>query len=260
MWNFRKNNLIINDFDNFFVHKVHLERLLNTKTHIKNKGPDLPYFMKYKLSLKEFLRARERKREYEDAILFSRLVHIDSSLSNYSKENKPIYCPAFDKKRFTFYKMEKIKDIKRQNKNLFSRLVKQKSHYPTKLYLDLNSYESHIRGNIKRQRNDNPNINYATFKQFKKNIIKKRNSLKRSYSSESVEPKNLSNKIYIYNYNTDSMTRNTKLDNGFFPIKSNRDINTGSLSTMVTIKPGKSASRCQSAFMIRQKNINNNYY
>ena len=87
MWNFRKNNLIINDFDNFFVHKVHLERLLNTKTHIKNKGPDLPYFMKYKLSLKEFLRARERKREYEDAILFSRLVHIDSSLSNYSKEN-----------------------------------------------------------------------------------------------------------------------------------------------------------------------------
>ena len=260
MWKFRKNNLIISDFDNFFVHKVHLERLLNAKPHVQNKGPDLPYFMKYKLSIRETLRTKERKRNYENGILLSRLLKIDKSLSNYSKENKPIYCPAFDKRKYTFNKKEKMKDTKRENKNFFTRLYKQKSHYPTKLFLELNYYENHIRGNIKRQRNDNPNINYATFKQFKKNIIKKRYKLKRSNSAGYIGPSYYNNKIYNYNYDTDTMTRNNYLDNGFTSFNSNKNINTGSLSTMVTIRPGKSISRCQSAFMRKHKNFNKHYY
>ena len=154
MWNFRKNNLIINDSDNFFVHKVHLERLLHTKTHIKNKGPELPFFIKNKLSLKEALRSKERKRCYENTILFSRLLEIDNSMSNYSRYNKPVYCPAFDKLRYNFTKKEKAKNTKRQNKVIFTRLLKQKSHYPTNLFLNLNNYINHIRENIKRQRND----------------------------------------------------------------------------------------------------------
>ena len=108
MWNFRKNNLIINDSDNFFVHKVHLERLLHTKTHIKNKGPELPFFIKNKLSLKEALRSKERKRCYENTILFSRLLEIDNSMSNYSRYNKPVYCPAFDKLRYNFTKKAQL--------------------------------------------------------------------------------------------------------------------------------------------------------
>ena len=45
---------LINDKDKLFVHRVHLERLLNAKTHIQNKGPETPYFMKNKLSIKYF--------------------------------------------------------------------------------------------------------------------------------------------------------------------------------------------------------------
>ena len=253
MWNFRKNNLIINDSDNFFVHKVHLERLLHTKTHIKNKGPELPFFIKNKLSLKEALRSKERKRCYENTILFSRLLEIDNSMSNYSRYNKPVYCPAFDKLRYNFTKKEKAKNTKRQNKVIFTRLLKQKSHYPTNLFLNLNNYINHIRENIKRQRNDNPNINYATFDQFKQNIINKRYSLKKSYSTEYYEPMYLNNKRNIYNYDTDIILRNNKADKGFPSAKSNKDNNIGTLSTMVTVRPGKSMSRCQSSFNKRQK-------
>ena len=260
MWNFRKNNLIINDSDTFFVHKVHLERLLHTKTHIKNKGPELPYFIKNKLSIKESLRTKERKRLYENKILFSRLLDIDNSMSNYSRYNQPVYCPAFDKRRYTFDKKEKAKNTKRQNKAIFTRLLKQKSHYPTDLFLNLNNYVNHIRENIKRQRNDNPNINYATFDQFKQNIINKRYRLKKSCSIDYFEPVYSNNKRCIYNYDTDIINRNNKIDYGFPSAKSNKDNNIGTLSTMVTVRPGKSMSRCQSSFIKRQKNFNKYYY
>lgn len=260
MWNFRKNNLIINDSDTFFVHKVHLERLLHTKTHIKNKGPELPYFIKNKLSIKESLRTKERKRCYENKILFSRLLDIDNSMSKYSRYNQPVYCPAFDKRRYTFNKKEKAKNTKKQNKAIFTRLLKQKSHYPTDLFLNLNNYVKHIRENIKRQRNDNPNINYATFDQFKQNIINQRYSLKKSCSIDYFEPVHSNNKRCIYNYDTDIINRNNKIDFGFPSVKSNKDNNIGTLSTMVTVRPGKSMSRCQSSFIKRQKNFNKYYY
>ena len=260
MWNFRKNNLIINDSDTFFVHKVHLERLLHTKTHIKNKGPELPFFIKNKLSIKESLRTKERKRCYENKILFSRLLDIDNSMSYYSRYNQPVYCPAFDKRRYTFNKKEKAKNTKRQNKAIFTRLLKQKSHYPTDLFLNLNNYVNHIRENIKRQRNDNPNINYATFDQFKQNIINQRYGLKKSCSIDYFEPVYSNNKRCIYNYDTDIINRNNKIDYCFPSAKSNKDNNIGTLSTMVTVRPGKSMSRCQSSFIKRQKNFNKYYY
>ena len=260
MWNFRKNNLIINDSDTFFVHKVHLERLLHTKTHIKNKGPELPYFIKNKLSIKESLRTKERKRCYENKILFSRLLEIDNSMSKYSRYNQPVYCPAFDKRRYTFNKKEKAKNTKRQNKAIFTRLLKQKSHYPTDLFLNLNNYVNHIRENIKRQRNDNPNINYATFDQFKQNIINQRYGLKKSCSIDYFEPVYSNNKRCIYNYDTDIINRNNKIDYCFPSAKSNKDNNIGTLSTMVTVRPGKSMSRCQISFIKRQKNFNKYYY
>ena len=49
MWRFRKNNLLVNEKDKLFVHKVHLERLLHAKTHIQNKGPKMPFFLKNKI-------------------------------------------------------------------------------------------------------------------------------------------------------------------------------------------------------------------
>lgn len=259
MWRFRKNNLLINEKDKLFVHKVHLERLLHAKTHIQNQGPDIPYFMKNKLSKKEILRVKEKKRCYENSIIFSRLLEINNALSPYSKSNKPIYCPAFDKKKHNFDKKEKLKAIYKHNQFLFKRLINEKPFYPTKHLFEINDFENYIRGNIKRQHIDNPNIRFATFKQFKKNIIKNYN-LKRSNSAKIFRTiidsrndgyfdKNLNN----YSNYTHGLGNNRSYNN--IMMKNNKKTNNNSFSsTMHTSKIGRTLSRCQSAFTIRNKN------
>ena len=84
MWRIMKNNLVINDKDKLFVHRVHLENLLHAKSYINNKGKETPYFIKYKLSRRKFLRDQESKINYENSIIFSRLVEISKSISPYS--------------------------------------------------------------------------------------------------------------------------------------------------------------------------------
>jgi len=118
-----------------------LERLLYAKPHIQNKGPEIPYFMKYKLSQKELLKVKERKRCYENGIIFSRLLEIDKSASPYSIKNQPAYCPAFDKKKHYFDKLEKLRDLTKENQFLFSRLVSERSYYPSKLHFNINDLE-----------------------------------------------------------------------------------------------------------------------
>ena len=182
-------------------------------------------------------------------------------ISNYSYKYKPSYCAAFDKKKFIFNKIKKFKNRLQENSNLFSRLVKQKSHYPTQLFLNINDYENYIRRNIRRQRDENPNINYATFHQFKNNIIRTY-GLQKSCSTEYIQPLNLKKRKFAY-YNSDIISRNKNYEYGLTSLKSYKDINTNnnytrSLSTMITIKPSKNMSRSQSAFMRRKKQFNNN--
>ena len=261
MWRFRKNNLIIRDSDNFFAHKAHLEKLLHAKPVIQNDSPKIPSFFKKKISTKQSLISRRRKLCLENAQIFNRLLEINNSISNYSYKYKPSYCAAFDKKKFIFNKIKKFKNRLQKNSNLFSRLVKQKSHYPTQLFLNINDYENYIRRNIRRQRDENPNINYATFHQFKNNIIRTY-GLQKSCSTEYIQPLNLKKRKFTY-YNSDIISRNKNYEYGLTSLKSYKDINTNnnytrSLSTMITIKPSKNMSRSQSAFMRRKKQFNNN--
>ena len=265
MWRIRKNNLIINDKDKLFVHRVHLERLLHAKTHIKNKGPEIPYFMKNNLSKKELLRVQERKRCYENALIFSRLLEINNSISPYSKTYRPIYCASFDKKKYNFNETEKRRFIYKQNSFLFSRLVHEKSFYPTSSLLNANNFEIYLKDIIKRQRNDNPNINFATFTQFKNNI-KRSYKLKKSYSTGMLEPECLNSKKAINE--SDIISRNN--DNLYYrhtsnledkcckcinEYKSKKNNMNGASSTMFSTQRKKNTlNRCQSAFLRRKNN------
>ena len=260
MWRFRKNNLIINDKDNLFVHKVHLERLLYAKPHIQNKGPEIPYFMKYKLSQKELLKVKERKRCYENGIIFSRLLEIDKSASPYSVKNQPAYCPAFDKKKHYFDKLEKLRDLTKENQFLYSRLVSERSYYPSKLHFNINDFEIYLRNNIKRTRMDNPNIKFATFTEFRRNLSKNYN-LKKSYSTGMISGAHLHNKKKL---NIDIKSRNNNNNNmiyGYTSFRSNKHINLNKnknnvFSTMIQTKKEKNLNRCQSAFIRRNKKKN----
>ena len=263
MWRFRKNNLLVNEKDKLFVHKVHLERLLHAKTHIENKGPEIPYFMKNKLSKKEIMRVKEKKRCYENGIIFSRLLEINNALSPYSKLNKPAYCPAFDKKKHNFDKKEKLKAIYKHNQFLFHRLINEKPFYPTQHLFEINDFENYLRGNIKRQHLANPNLRFVTFNQFKKNIVKNYN-LKRSSSAKIFRPlfdtrndgysleKNKNN----YSNYTQALGYNRSYNNILMKKKKNNSNNSFN-STMHTSKMGRTLSRCQSAFSLRNRNNNN---
>lgn len=269
MWRIRKNNLIINDKDKLYVHRVHLERLLHSKTHIKNKGPEMPYFMKNNLSKKELIRVKERKRCYENALIFSRLLEINRSISPYSKTYRPVYCPSFDRKKYDFDKTERRRDLHKENTNLFSRLIHERSFYPTSRLLKENDYEIYLKEIIKRQRNDNPNINFATFSQFKKNI-RRSYKLKKSNSAEMLEPAFIISKRGINETDTFSRNNNnlnygctSNLNNKNHKIineyKYKRNNMMGTTTTMISTRRGKGTlSRCQSAFLRGQNNNFNN--
>jgi len=111
---------------------------------------------------------------------------------------------------------------------------------------------------IKRQRTDNPNINFATFYQFKKNLTKNFN-LKKSYSTGMLVPASLTNKNNIYgtipiqasrniiNKKNHYQTSNHNDNNNNFKCineyKSKRKATNKTLSTMNTTKKGKNLSK-----------------
>ena len=115
MWRFRNNNRLINEKEKLELHKMQLERLLQVRSNISNLGPPLPFFLKNKLSKKEALKEKEQKRVYENSIIYSRLLSINNKPSPYSKFNAPIYCPAFDKKRFHYDKKQKAEELSKRN-------------------------------------------------------------------------------------------------------------------------------------------------
>lgn len=262
MWNFRKNNLLVNDKDKLFIHKVHLENLLHAKSYINNKGRETPYFIKFKLSKRKSIRDQERKINYENSILFSRLVEINKSISPYSSTYRPDYCASFDRKKYTFIASEKKREISRQNLSIFRRLIQEKSFYTTKNILKANETEMNLKKIIKRQRTDNPNINFATFYQFKKNLTKQYN-LKKSYSSGMLVP----NKNNICGIIPIQISRNAVNNKNHYQTSNHNENNNNfkcineyklkakpmnkTLSTMNTTKKGKNLSRCQSAYLKR---------
>ena len=251
-----KNNLVINDKDELYVHRVHLEKLLNAKSFIQNKGPDIPYFLKYNISKNGTRRFKARKTCYENAMIFSRLLDINNSISEYSKIYRPLYCAAFDKQRHNFDKIERFRNISKENMSLYSRLIREKPHYPTKNFLNLNNYVIHLKEIIKRQREDNPNINFATFHQFKKNILKDK-KMKRSTSARMLR-----SAILNQNQNKYSNSSNLffKYDKYKIINEKKNNLNRTSNSLISSNLPKKNLNRCQSAFFGRENfYFNNNY-
>ena len=152
---------------------------------------------------------KEKKRCYENSIIFSRLLEINNALSPYSQSNKPLYCPAFDKKKHNYNKFEKIKAIQKHNQFLFNRLISEKPFYPTQRLFDINDFEMYLRGNIRRQHIPNPNLRFVTFKQFKQNIIKNY-KLRRCNSAKNFSPTYISrNDGYENEKNNDNYSNYT---------------------------------------------------
>lgn len=275
MWRIRKNNLLINQKEKLELHKTQLERLLQIKTKINNNGPPLPFFLRNKLSKKEAYKEKEHQILYENSIIYSRLLSIHHSPSPYSKCNGPVYCPAFDKKRFHYDKKEKEKALTKRNKYYYERFTKQKPYYCAKNQFEINDYENYIKNNISKHHSDNPNIFFCTFKDFKDNLIKK--GIKRCNSANKLKKKNCNVKQNLSDYDNYSgieygysscggkLNRNNSC--GYFNIKKEgwkgKSINYNSancnnstgISSRITAGTPHSFTRCQSAFEGMKKNV-----
>lgn len=155
-----------------------------------------------------------------------------------------------------------MRDTQRENQKIFVRLIKQKSHYPTKKFLNVNYIKNYYKSIARRQRFDNPNINYATFNEFKDNILQSYN-LRKVHSVRNFGTLSKRRKKNDYNFSdTNVVGRNYNdlnyVSNTRSPVSSyrnfinnkNRFNSTGIFNNMENNKNkiGKKITRSQSAY------------
>jgi hypothetical protein len=205
MWSQINNNFICSEKEILRVNKIHLEKLLNTKSDINNKGPEIPFFMKNKSNLREIIRTERFKRNKDNYLMYKKLLSTAATPSPYSKCYKPKYCPAFDKQRFNFDKIEREYNIYNDNVSFFKRFSARKSLYSAKKFLKKNDYENYIKNNISKSK-FLPQIplRLVTFRQFRKNLIKESNKI-REIIQIFIRSKKLNGNKALYPIKSNSM-------------------------------------------------------
>jgi len=254
MWNFQINNNKIDSKSRFRIHKQHLERLIQTKTGIDDKGMLTPNFLYYNLSKNKVKKDNIKKINYENSIIYNRMLSIAEKNSPYSLiETHPIYCPAFDKKRFNFDKKVKKIQIEKLNKYYYSRFISVKPYYSTKNILKQNDFYRYLEKGMKRVDLINPNLSFVSFDKFKNNIAKeiKIMNMKKSHSTQNIFTYNRFNtNNYIEKNNNNLTLKNFKKSNSVW----NNSITTTSKSSY--FNPTKFSNRAKSASIdLRKKNL-----
>ena len=180
MWSLFINNYFCNEKDILRTSQIHFEKLLRTKSNINNKEPMIPLFLKNKLYLRQFLKAKERKISIGNNIMYNKLTSAASCCSPYSKcRNIPKYCPAFDKEKYCYSRVERERTISSQNQSFYERFSKRKSFYPITNFLKKSKYEEYIKNNISRTRYlPKVTLKLCTFKEFKSHLMKETSKIK----------------------------------------------------------------------------------
>ena len=224
MWNLLRNNYLCDEKELLRTSQIHLEKLLNTKSNISTKGPKTPLFLKNKSYLKELIRTKQRNIKINNNIMYNKLISVSNSPSIYSKFNNiPKYCPAFDKKKFNYKRIEREKNISYENRTFFDRFIKRRPTYSTKNFMRQSCYERYIRNNISRTKFlPNVSLKLCTFREFKSNLMKESdkmhdmnpylNETKLNDHSNTTMQNNFNNPIY-FNSNINNSLSKTDLYN-----------------------------------------------
>ena len=201
MWSSLINNYFCNEKDTLRTSRIHLEKLLSTKSNINNKGPMVPLFLKNKLYLRQFLKAKERKINFVNNIIYNKLTSAANCTSPYSKyKNIPKYCPAFDKKKYSYSREERARTVSSENQSFFKRFSKRKSYYPRSYFLKKSQYDNYIKNNISRTRYlPKVTLKLCTFKEFRSNLMK-----------ETSKVNDNSQKLYYINISNISKSKGKK--------------------------------------------------
>ena len=201
----------INSKSQLNIHKIQLERLLKVTSKINNSSISPPKFIIKKFSKKLKEKEENDKINYENSILFNRMLALVKKPSPYNINiSRPIYCPAFDNKNSSYKKSQSIEKIKKNNKFLYNRFLNAKSYYETSKILKQNDFYKYLEGNFKNLYRKIHNLNFCTFEKFKENI---KNEMKKSdffYNNNNniLKIKNILFSLHSYeitslNYNSD---------------------------------------------------------
>ena len=186
MWNMVFANKTCNEFNRFKEHRDFLEKLSQTRHAIDTKAPVKPKFFANGAKKKVMKRETEREINYQNRILYNKMHELSTKPSPYSPcMNIPSRCPAFDRNAIDFKKRKNQRDITNCNQKLRKRFQSTKPTYNTKQMMKESSYNDYLKHNICNF-TINPNIKYATYPQFKKNltIAIERDNINPHYDSE----------------------------------------------------------------------------
>lgn len=195
MWNYKSVNESCNKLSRFRVHKEHLERLIQARSYIDDNAKKTPEFLKIPPSLRMPAKDNIRKIDYENKILYTRMYSILMKKSPYSASIvRPVPCPAFDFKKCDYNKKYSLYELQKRNQWLCSRFTDAKSFYPTKNFFRQGDFNEYLRKGLQRSCS-NPNINFATYAEFKQKLARQIMSARKDRSGYN---KSLSNNKSLY--------------------------------------------------------------
>lgn len=191
MWNLKYSNSFCHNKERLWIHKEHLERLIQVREKIDNKHPIDLIFLKVKANKVQNERDSKHKLKYENTILYNRMYSISKRPSYYNSTiYKPFYCPGFDKSKLGWRKKQDKIALDKQNSKLYKRFNNIRSFYPTNLIEQQTDFYQYLERNMS-QKEINPNMNYLPYPVFRKNLTKQI-SIARSQSAL-LRPASLTN-------------------------------------------------------------------
>ncbi len=118
MWNTHYSNRRCNEIEKIREHKMHLERLVTTKSALDVKEPLKPAFLVHKAKKEKMEQEKQMKIYYENNVLVKKIIDITNKPSPYNVVSLQVQrCPAYDK---TYYQVKKKKlDLDKENLVIF---------------------------------------------------------------------------------------------------------------------------------------------
>jgi len=169
MWNYEHINSICNQFEIKNQQKLHIGRILSSKSRTDSSQPYKPYFLKTKLKKAVMLEEEKNKIDYENQNLLIKVIKAKLKPSKYSQN--PEDCPAFNKQRMYTKRIYKEIEKYKQNVKIYTKISKIHSIYETKKILkDSENYQK-IGERIKKKNKTMKTIlNFQSPSYFKKLI------------------------------------------------------------------------------------------
>ena len=148
MWNYEHINSICNQFEIKNQQKLHIDRILSSKSRTDSSKPYKPYFLITKPKKNLMLEEEKNKIDQENQNLLIKVINAKLKPSKYSQIPKE--CPAFNKQRMYTKRIYKVDYYQNENINK---------------NLELNKLTQMIRSSFFDRKSVNTNINLTTKEQ-----------------------------------------------------------------------------------------------